>query len=142
MGRVFNWFVQQVVLPGIWDSQCGFKCFSRHVVRQIFAQQQIERFGFDVEVLWIARKLGFEIIEIPVSWINHPLSQVPPVRDSVTMLTDLLRIRLNDWRGVYTKACGHRVQSVSGWSATKRPKKSFPSGITDKPEIFRNGHYR
>ena len=142
MGRLFNWFVQQVALPGISDSQCGFKCFSRQVVGQIFRQQEIERFGFDVEVLWIARKLGVEIAEIPVRWINHPLSQVRPVRDSVTMLIDLLRIRLNDRRGIYADACGPRVQGVSGWSVTKRPEKSFPSSITDKPEVFRNGHYR
>jgi dolichyl-phosphate beta-glucosyltransferase len=65
----------------------------------------MERFGFDVEVLWIARKLGFEMGEIPVILINQPLSQVRPVRDSVTILIDL-RIHLNDWRGIYAKACG------------------------------------
>jgi dolichyl-phosphate beta-glucosyltransferase len=102
MGRVFNVFVQQLALPGIRDSQCGFKCFPREVAQRVFSLQRIERFGFDVEVLWIARKLGYRIAEIPVTWIDHPVSKVHPVRDSIRMLVDLLRIRFNDRRGVYS----------------------------------------
>ncbi len=101
MGRIFNWFVQRIALPRIWDSQCGFKCFPREVALQLFTRQRIDRFGFDVEILWIARRLGYRIAEVPVTWTNRPQSKVHPVRDSAWMLFDLFRIRFNDWRGAY-----------------------------------------
>lgn len=103
MGLIFNRLVQRLVLPGIHDSQCGFKCFPREVAQQIFSRQKIERFAFDVEVLWLARKLGYQIAEVPVTWINDPSSSVQPLRDATKMLMDLFLIRLNDWRGTYGK---------------------------------------
>jgi dolichyl-phosphate beta-glucosyltransferase len=101
MGRIFNLFVQAVAIPGVQDTQCGFKAFRRTAVRAIFPLQTIERFGFDVEVLYIARKKGFQISETPVHWINSPYSKVHVFRDSLEMLTDLIVIRLNDWKGLY-----------------------------------------
>lgn len=101
MGRVFNRVVQRCALPGIHDTQCGFKCFTRDAIRQIFPLQRIERFGFDVEVLWLARKMGFRVAEVPVIWANHARSTVHPVRDSARMLLDVARVRLNDARGNY-----------------------------------------
>src|SRR5687767_5968818 len=74
MGRVFNWFVQWLALPGIQDSQCGFKCFRRDVAHRVFALQRVDRFAFDVEVLSIARSLGYRIAEVPVTWIDQPAS--------------------------------------------------------------------
>jgi len=103
MGKSFNRLVQGLVLPGICDSQCGFKCFSRDVAQEIFSRQRIDRFGFDVEVLCIARNLGYRIAEVPVIWINDPLSNVHPIRDSFWMLVDLLRVWLSIRAGSYDK---------------------------------------
>jgi dolichyl-phosphate beta-glucosyltransferase len=111
MGRTFNWLVQHIAVPGIHDTQCGFKCFPRDVARGVFPRQRLERFGFDVEILFIAQRLGCRIAEVPITWRNHPLSKVHPIRDATNMFFDLVRIRLNDWRGMYgtapTSSHGH-----------------------------------
>ena len=101
MGRVFNRFVRLVAVPGIRDTQCGFKCFRREVARRVFARQRTTRFSFDVELLWIARKLGYRVVEVPVTWVNDPSSRVRPAIDSIRMLVDLARLRYYDLRGVY-----------------------------------------
>ena len=101
MGRFFNLLVQLVTIPGLWDTQCGFKAFKREAVQSIFPLQTIHRFGFDVELLFIARKQGFKILEIPVEWFDSPYSKVHIVRDSAQMFLDLLIIRWNDLKGRY-----------------------------------------
>ena len=101
MGRVFNRVVRLVAVPGIRDTQCGFKCFRRDAARRVFARQRMTRFSFDVELLWIARRLGYRVVEVPVIWVNDPLSRVHPVFDSFRMLTDLARLRYHDLRGAY-----------------------------------------
>lgn len=103
MGRAFNWFVRRLAVPAISDTQCGFKCFRRDAARRVFALQRLDRFAFDVEVLWIARHLGFRIVEIPVTWSNSPTSTVNPLRDSTRMLLDLVRIRVKHWKGDYNE---------------------------------------
>lgn len=107
MGRIFNQVVRRLAVPGIRDTQCGFKCLRGETAEQIFARQRIAGFSFDVELLWIARKLGLRVVEVPVTWVNDPLSRVHPVRDSARMLADLVRLRVNDWRGRYP-ATGQR----------------------------------
>lgn len=101
MGRIFNWFVQRLALPGIKDSQCGFKCFRHDVAQRVFALQRVDRFAFDVEVLSIARGLGYRIAELPVTWVDQPASTVNPVTAPAGMLLDLVRIRLNHLFGRY-----------------------------------------
>ena len=101
MGQTFNKLVQMLAVKGFKDTQCGFKCFTRSAAMRIFPQQQLSRFSFDVEVLYIAQKAGYVIQEFPVTWINSPDSRVHVIADSARMLVDLLRIRLNDWRGLY-----------------------------------------
>jgi glycosyltransferase involved in cell wall biosynthesis len=103
MGRTFNWFVQRLAVQGISDTQCGFKCFRQDAARRIFALQRLDRFAFDVEVLWIAQHLGLKVVELPVTWVNSPASTVNPIRDSSRMLVDLLRIRVNHWGGHYNE---------------------------------------
>ena len=103
MGRTFNWFVQRLTVKGIRDTQCGFKCFRRDAARRIFALQRLDRFAFDVEVLWIAQHLGLTVVELPVTWVNSPASTVNPIRDSSRMLIDLVRIRVNHWGGYYNE---------------------------------------
>lgn len=101
MGQIFNIFVQLLAVRGIKDTQCGFKCFTRDAAMRIFPQQQLNGFGFDVEILYIARKAGYAIQEVPVAWINSPKSRVHVINDSARMFSDLWRIRLNDLRGRY-----------------------------------------
>jgi dolichyl-phosphate beta-glucosyltransferase len=93
MGKAFNRMVQVLLLPGIWDTQCGFKLFRGDVARRLFAELETDGFAFDVEILHRARQAGYAIREVPVRWINSGASRVSPVRDSAEMLRDLLRIR-------------------------------------------------
>jgi dolichyl-phosphate beta-glucosyltransferase len=91
-GRIFSGIVNLLVIPGIADTQCGFKMFRREVVRDIFSRQKIEGFAFDVEILFLARKLGFSVAEVPVNWVNQEGSKVRLVTDSVRMFLDIARI--------------------------------------------------
>lgn len=104
-GKVFNFLMQAITGLRFKDTQCGFKAFRREAARPVFALQRIPRFGFDPEVLYIARKRGWRLLEVPVVW-NHAeggelQSKLNYTRDSINMFTDLLRIRINDLRGRY-----------------------------------------
>jgi dolichyl-phosphate beta-glucosyltransferase len=101
MGKTFNLFVRLVALRGIHDTQCGFKLFTGEAAREVFRRQRLTGFGFDVEILAIARRLGFPIAEVPVRWINSEETKVDVVRDSARMLIDLFKVRWNDLRGFY-----------------------------------------
>ena len=101
MGRGFNLLVRALAVPGIQDTQCGFKAFTRAAAHDIFPRQTLPGFGFDVEILYIARKRGYRILEVPVTWVYRSSSRVEPVRDTFRMFTDLLRVRLNNLRGRY-----------------------------------------
>lgn len=94
MGRFFNFLVRFLVLTGVKDTQCGFKLFTAQAANDIFSRQQLSGFAFDVEVLVLAKKLGYRIKEVPVRWINSPASRVSPLLDSLKMFIDLIRIRL------------------------------------------------
>ena len=93
LGRTGNQLIQLLAIPGIHDTQCGFKLFRGDVARDLFRQAQIERFAWDVEILYLARKRGLAIAEVPVLWFNSPESKVRVVRDAVQTLWDVLRIR-------------------------------------------------
>ena len=95
MSRVFNLVVQAAALPGFADTQCGFKGFTADAARQIFARHQSDRFGFDVEALFLARQLGFRVVELPVTCVYHAGSSVNRVGDVINMLGDVLAVR---WR--------------------------------------------
>ena len=103
IGRVFNWFIRILVLPGLQDTQCGFKCFRGAIVEDVFCQQSIDGWAFDVEVLKIASLHGFEIREIPVHWMYFPGSKVNVLTDSLIMFRDLLIIRSKAKRGEYAR---------------------------------------
>ncbi|MCG3175565.1 MAG: Undecaprenyl-phosphate 4-deoxy-4-formamido-L-arabinose transferase [Candidatus Omnitrophica bacterium] len=92
-GRVFNVLVRSVLGLGIRDTQCGFKAFGRGAADRLFGAQTLEGFGFDVEVLYLARKYGMRVEEVPVMWSQGPRSRVRLWRDSVRMAADLVRIR-------------------------------------------------
>ena len=93
MGKTFNLLVRLFVLRGYRDTQCGFKAFRREAAMDIFSRLQTAGFGFDVELLVLARKAGYRIAELPVVWCNFAPSRVRIVRGSLEMLRDLWRIR-------------------------------------------------
>ena len=102
VGRIYNGLIRTLALPGLQDTQCGFKCFTGKVTEDLFQRQTLNGWSFDVEVLFIARLLGYKVIEIPIHWYYNPHSKISVVRDSFKMGVDLLTIRLNAVRGVYT----------------------------------------
>ena len=93
MGRVFNGVVQRLAVPGIEDSQCGFKAFDSRSHGRSSAGSAIDGFGFDVEVLYLARKLGYAVRVVPLRWEHKENSRVAPVRDTLRMLSDVVRVR-------------------------------------------------
>jgi dolichyl-phosphate beta-glucosyltransferase len=93
MGKGFNLIVQAVLLPGIWDTQCGFKLFRADVAHQVFANLITDGFGYDPEVLYRARKRGVKIAEVPVVWRNSAPTKVSAVRSSLDMLKHVVRLR-------------------------------------------------
>jgi dolichyl-phosphate beta-glucosyltransferase len=95
LGKLFNRLVRVLSVPGIRDTQCGFKLFDGDAARALFAEARIDRFAWDVEILALARARGLTIAEIPVLWFNSPESKVSVFRDLVPTLRDLLKIR---WR--------------------------------------------
>jgi len=101
MGRTFNLFVKLILREPYIDTQCGFKGFTAAATELVFRRQRIEGFCVDPELLYIARKHGLRIDEVPVRWINSPDSRVRVIGDSLRMFCDLLRIRLNDVKGSY-----------------------------------------
>lgn len=101
MGKGFNLLLRCFLFGGIRDTQCGFKCFKREHARRLFALQTVDRFCFDAEVLYIARRRGLKIKEAGVEWTNRADSRVAMTRDSLNMFADLFRIKINGWKGVY-----------------------------------------
>lgn len=100
-GRVFNLLMRTITGLKFKDTQCGFKAFSRAPALAVFKLQSIDRFGFDPEVLYIAKKRGLRLLEVPVVWNDSEGSTVSYVSDSIRMFTDLVRIRYNDFAGRY-----------------------------------------
>jgi dolichyl-phosphate beta-glucosyltransferase len=107
IGRMFNWLVQIFALPGLQDSQCGFKIFRGDVAKELFPKQTLTGMSFDVEVLFIARRMGYEIKEIPIDWYFDPDSRVRLVHDSLRMFFDLITIRKNALQGAYGEKVRH-----------------------------------
>ena len=108
MGRIFNLMVQAIALPGVHDSQCGFKLFRKDAAHDVFSRTTIDGFGFDVEALFIARRLGYRLKEVPVRWINDPSTTVNAVVDSTRMAVDLLRVRMRH-RGLKASSLPHNA---------------------------------
>lgn len=103
MGRVFNFYVKVLAIPGFEDTQCGFKCFRRDVALDILPYQTIDGWAFDVELLFIALRRGYKVEEVPVQWYYGANSRISPVRDTINMIREVLRIRVNGWNGHYDR---------------------------------------
>jgi len=93
MGKTFNKLVQLFLISGIKDTQCGFKGFTAKAAEDIFSKMKIEGFGFDLEIIYLANKLGFQISEVPVEWYNDERSTVNPIKDSITMFFDIFKVK-------------------------------------------------
>jgi dolichyl-phosphate beta-glucosyltransferase len=102
-GIIFNKIVQLILRLPFVDTQCGFKVFVREKCGIIFKQQTIERFGFDPELLYLARHHGLHAVEIPVRWGHSPATKVSMLRDSIQMFLDVFTIRWNALRGRYPR---------------------------------------
>ncbi len=113
-GRVFNTLVRLTALPGLQDTQCGFKCFRGVVADEIFPLQTITGWTFDVEVLYIARRRGYRIVEIPIPWYFDSHSKVRVIKDSLRMAMDLLAIRRNARHGLYNHETSSGRHSLAG----------------------------
>lgn len=103
-GRCFNAVTRVVMGLPYADTQCGFKAFRRPAAQMIFRLQRIERWGFDPEILFIARRLRFRVTEVPVTWGHDERSKISYLRDGAKMLEDMARIRSNNMRGRYEAA--------------------------------------
>lgn len=103
-GRAFNLALRILLGLRFKDTQCGFKAFNRRAVESVFAQQQIERWGFDPELIFLAQKNGFRVVEIPVQWAHEEGGSIHPLRDGIRMVLDVLRIRWNWVSGKYAGA--------------------------------------
>lgn len=99
-GILGNLFIQFLVLPGIWDTQCGFKAFKKEAAEKIFSKTLIKKWGFDVEALALARRFGFKIGIVPVYWINNPASKVN-LKTYFQVLKETIEVRLNLWLKKY-----------------------------------------
>ena len=102
-GIIFNKIVRGILWLPFVDTQCGFKAFQRERCSVIFEQQTIERFGFDPELLYLARRHGLRAVEIPVRWGHSPATKVSMLRDSIQMFVDVFTIRWNSLRGRYPR---------------------------------------
>jgi dolichyl-phosphate beta-glucosyltransferase len=100
-GRSINLLVRLLALPGLWDTQCGFKCFRADIAEDIFQCQTFDGISFDPEVLFIARLRGYKIVELPISWYYSDESRINLFHDTLAMIKDLLTIRRNARRGLY-----------------------------------------
>jgi glycosyltransferase involved in cell wall biosynthesis len=100
-GRAYNLLLRLLFGVRFKDTQCGFKAFTRVAAEQIFPRQRIERWGFDPELLFLARQAKLRVAEVAVEWAHDERSKIHPLRDGMRMFVDLLRVRWYAWTGKY-----------------------------------------
>ncbi len=100
-GRLINFVIRMLILPHLEDTQCGFKCFRAEVATDLFGRQLMDGWSFDIEVLYLAERAGYKIVEVPIDWYYRPESKVSALRDALQMVEDILRIHRNARRGLY-----------------------------------------
>ena len=100
-GRAINILIRLLALPGLHDSQCGFKCFTAQAAEDLFRIQTLQGWSFDIELLYVARMRGYRLIELPIDWYYQSDSKIRAVRDALRMIQDIFTIRRNAVRGLY-----------------------------------------
>lgn len=108
LGRMFNLALRLILGLNFKDTQCGFKAFRRSAAEQVFPRQKIERWGFDPELLYLAKRAGLRIEEVPVEWAHRTGTHISPLRDGLRMFVELFKIRWNAMSGRYKQACAVR----------------------------------
>jgi dolichyl-phosphate beta-glucosyltransferase len=103
MGRVFNTIVRLFAVPGLQDTQCGFKMFRAEVAENLFPLQTMNGWSFDVEILYAARRWGYTIVEVPIHWYYKDNTRIHPIGDSLDMFAEVFKIRRNGQRGLYKR---------------------------------------
>ena len=103
-GRGINYIIQLLILPGLNDTQCGFKCLRAAVAEELFKLQTLNGWSFDIELLYLARRRRYRVREIPIDWYYHPETKVSALRDALRMIGDIFRIHVNALRGLYDGA--------------------------------------
>lgn len=104
MGRVLNWIVKLTAVRGFEDTQCGFKMFTARAAEDLFSVQRMGGIGFDVETLFIARRRGYRIVEVPINWYFDPDSRMKLVQDTLHILREIYEIRQNWSKGLYARS--------------------------------------
>jgi dolichyl-phosphate beta-glucosyltransferase len=115
-GRIFHQLVRRLTVSGFVDTQCGFKMFTAPVAQDLFSRMRMDGFSFDVEVLLMAERRGYRVVEVPVNWNHQPGSKINVVADGLRMAADLFRIRSYALRGLYDDA--HISIALPGQSST------------------------
>ncbi len=103
LSRASNLLIRLMTVPGVYDTQCGFKLFERNAGHNVFSNVKLDRFGFDFELLVIARHLGYKFKEVGIEWYNDPESKVRAGREAIRTLRDLIKVKLNLLKGKYSK---------------------------------------
>ena len=120
LGNVFNQMAQRLGLEGITDTQCGFKLFRKRVAEDLFSVARIDGYGFDLEVLYVARRRDYRIAEVPINWTDQPGSKVRVVRDGLRMFRELLAVRRHAAQGLYRRHESTDVRQELRQSAESR----------------------
>jgi len=102
-GRAINAAIRSLILPGLQDTQCGFKCFTAEASQSLFGLQTLPGWSFDIEVLYLARRRKYRIREIPIHWYFDPETKLRAVPDALRMIRDIFTIHLNSLRGLYDR---------------------------------------
>ena len=121
-GRIFNLILRLTLGLRFKDTQCGFKAFKQPAVQAIFPLQKIERWGFDPEILFLARKLKFKVREVPVTWAHREGTSINPLLDGSRMMMEMLHIRWNDLTGKYSRDSGPSTQSAKTLPGGRGPQ--------------------
>ncbi|HSR19798.1 MAG TPA: dolichyl-phosphate beta-glucosyltransferase [Anaerolineales bacterium] len=100
-GRFINLIIRVLILPALQDTQCGFKCFRAAVAQDLFQHQTLDGWSFDIELLFLAKRRGYRVAEVPIDWYYRSESKVSALRDAVRMVRDIFLIRANAQRGLY-----------------------------------------
>lgn len=121
-GRIFNLLLRITLGLRFRDTQCGFKAFRRHAAQKLFPLQKIERWGFDPEILFLARKFGFRVEEVPVAWGHSGQTRIHPLVDGTRMFFEMLRIRWYDLTGKYDRDNAAATQMAKTLPEGRRPQ--------------------
>ncbi len=110
LGNLFNRIVRHLGIQHIHDTQCGFKLFRQAVAQDLFSVARIDGYGFDLELLHVARRRGYRLAEVPINWSDQPGSKVLVIRDGLAMLREMLAVRRNDAAGLYRSKDEHQTR--------------------------------